>query len=221
MPVRARRLAAALLAIAALAGSAHAADPPVTMSRAEALDVLKRGDPQLKRRAVLWLGDVGTMDDVPILLAALRDDDEWVRAVSEQSIWSIWGRSGDAKVDALMRQGVQEMEAGLLEQAVATFTRVVRAKPAFAEGWNKRATVYWLLGNHKASLADCNEVMKRNPYHFGALAGYGQIWFALGDPQKSLDYFRKALALNPNMQGVALSIEGLERLLAEKRRRTI
>jgi tetratricopeptide (TPR) repeat protein len=221
MPVRARRLAAALLAIAALAGSAHAADPPVTMSRAEALDVLKRGDPQLKRRAVLWLGDVGTMDDVPILLAALRDDDEWVRAVSEQSIWSIWGRSGDAKVDALMRQGVQEMEAGLLEQAVATFTRVVRAKPAFAEGWNKRATVHWLLGNHKASLADCNEVMKRNPYHFGALAGYGQIWFALGDPQKSLDYFRKALALNPNMQGVALSIEGLERLLAEKRRRTI
>jgi len=218
MPVRARRLAAALLAIAALAGSAHAADPPVTMSRAEALDVLKRGDPQLKRRAVLWLGDVGTMDDVPILLAALRDDDEWVRAVSEQSIWSIWGRSGDAKVDALMRQGVQEMEAGLLEQAVATFTRVVRAKPAFAEGWNKRATVYWLLSNHKASLADCNEVMKRNPYHFGALAGYGQIWFALGDPQKSLDYFRKALALNPNMQGVALSIEGLERLLAEKRR---
>ena len=218
MPVRARRLAAALLAIAALAGPAYAADPPVSMSRAEALDVLKRGDPQLKRRAVLWLGDVGTMDDVPILLAALRDDDEWVRAVSEQSIWSIWGRSGDAKVDALMRQGVQEMEAGLLEQAVATFTRVVRAKPAFAEGWNKRATVHWLLGNHKASLADCNEVMKRNPYHFGALAGYGQIWFALGDPQKSLDYFRKALALNPNMQGVALSIEGLERLLAEKRR---
>lgn len=221
MRLHAIRLASALLVIAALAGPARAADPPVTMSRAEALDVLKRGDAQLKRRAVLWLGDVGTMDDVPVLLAALRDDDEWVRAVSEQSIWSIWGRSGDEKVDALMRQGVQEMQAGLLKQAAGTFTRVVRMKPAFAEGWNKRATVYWMLGNPKASLADCDEVMKRNPYHFGALAGYGQIWFALGEPEKSLDYFRRALALNPNMQGVALNVEGLEQLLAEKRRRTI
>ncbi|MCU0805622.1 MAG: tetratricopeptide repeat protein [Burkholderiales bacterium] len=186
-----------------------------------ALDVLKRGDPQLKRRAVLWLGDVGTMDDVPVLLVALRDDDEWVRAVSEQSIWSIWGRSGDDRIDALMRQGAQEMQAGLLKQAVATFTRVVKAKPAFAEAWNKRATAYWLLGDSKASLADCDEVMKRNPYHFGALAGYGQIWFARGEPEKSREYFRKALSLNPNMQGVALNIEGLEQLLAEKRRRTI
>jgi len=211
----------ALLLLAAFAGAVVAADPPVTMSRAEALEALDRGEPQLKRRAVLWLGDVGRMDDVPALLAALRDDDEWVRAVSEQSIWSIWSRSGDEKIDSLMRQGVQEMQAGLLEQAAATFTRVVRAKPAFAEGWNKRATVYWMLRDYKASLRDCDEVMKRNPYHFGALAGYGQIWFALGEPEKALDYFRKALALNPNMQGVALNIEGLEQLLAEKRRRTI
>jgi len=216
-----RSLAAAALLLAALVGPATAADPDVAMTRAEALDVLARGDPQLKRRAVLRLGDLGNMEDVPALLMALRDDDEWVRAVSEQSIWSIWSRSGDEKLDALLRQGVQEMQAGLLKQAVATFTRVVKAKPAFAEGWNKRATVYWMLGDYKASLRDCDEVMKRNPYHFGALAGYGQIWFALGEPEKSLEYFRRALALNPNMQGVALSIEGLEELLAQRRRRTI
>jgi tetratricopeptide (TPR) repeat protein len=221
MPFPVRLLVAALLVAATLLAPVRAADPPVTMSRAEALDVLKRGDPQLKRRAVLWLGDAGTMDDVPVLLVGLRDDDEWVRAVAEQSIWSIWGRSGDDRIDALMRQGVEEMQAGRLKQAVATFTRVIKAKPAFAEAWNKRATAYWLLGNSKASLADCDEVMKRNPYHFGALAGYGQIWFARGETEKSLEYFRKALALNPNMQGVALNIEGLEQLLAEKRRRTI
>ncbi len=216
-----RALAAVLLLASLLAGPTRGADPPVALSRDEALDALARGDPLLKRRAVLWLGDVGTMDDVPVLLAALRDDDEWVRAVAEQSVWSIWGRSGDEAVDGLMRQGTQEMEAGQLRQAVATFTRVIVAKPGFAEGWNKRATAHWLAGDYPASLADCDEVMQRNPYHFGALAGYGQIWFALGDPEKSLAYFRRALALNPNLQGVAVSIEGLERLIAERRRRTI
>ena len=216
-----RRLPGVLLLLAALAGAASAADPPATMSRAEALEVLKRDDPELRRHAALWLGNIGRMEDVPVLLAALRDDDELVRAVSEQSIWSIWSRSGDAKIDALMRQGTQEMQAGQLKQAIATFTRVIKAKPAFAEGWNKRATVYWMLGDYTASLKDCDEVVKRNPYHFGALAGYGQIWFQLGEPEKALDYFRRALALNPNMQGVALNIEGLEEILAQKRRRTI
>ncbi len=64
-------------------------------------------------------------------------------------------------------------------------------------------------------------MIKRNPQHFGALSGYGQIYFQLEDYDKSLEYFRRALAVNPNMGGVETNIQGIEELLREKRRRTI
>jgi len=72
-------------------------------------------------------------------------------------------RSGDDAVDQLFAVGVEQMSARLGEAAVETFTEVIRRRPEFAEGWNKRATVYYLLGEYAKSLADCDEVMKRNP----------------------------------------------------------
>src|SRR5205823_6190534 len=75
-------------------------------------------------------------------------------------------------------------------------------RPEFAEGWNKRATVYYLLGEYAKSLADCDEVLKRNPYHFGALSGYGMIYLQLDQPTRALEYFERALAVNPNLSSV-------------------
>ena len=71
------------------------------------------------------------------------------------------------------------------------------------------------------SLADCHEVMKRNPKHFGALSGYGQIYFRLEQYDKAIEYWRRALAVNPNMPGVEINIQGAEELLKEKRGKTI
>ena len=105
--------------------------------------------------------------------------------------------------------------------AVETFTKVIERKPEFAEAWNKRATVYFLIGEHEKSLKDCDEVMKRNPAHFGALAGYGQIYLRLDQPERALDYFRRALRVNPNLRGVAEMIPRLEQLLKERRKGTI
>jgi len=87
---------------------------------------------------------------------------------------------------------------------------VIELKPEFAEGWNKRATVYFLAGQYQRSLADCDQVIRRNPAHFGALSGYGQIYLHLGQPDKALEYFRRALAVNPNLDGVRSTIEALE-----------
>jgi tetratricopeptide (TPR) repeat protein len=95
---------------------------------------------------------------------------------------------------------------------------VIRRKPAFAEGWNKRATVLFLAGELKKSLADCDEVMKRNPNHFGALAGYGQIYFQLEQYEKAIEYWKRALKVNPNMDGVEKGIKSAEELLAERRK---
>ena len=114
-------------------------------------------------------------------------------------------------MDALYRLGMQQMSQGLAEDAVATFSRIIKMKPGFAEAWNKRATLYFLMGEHEKSLADCDEVMKRNPYHFGALAGYFQIYVQLEDFERALKYGYRALEINPNMEGVRRGIESIER----------
>ena len=94
-------------------------------------------------------------------------------------------------------------------------------RPAFTEAWNKRATVYFLLGEDDLSLQDCGEVLKRNPQHFGVLAGYGQIYLRKGDLPRALDYFDQALAINPNMGGVRASIDAIREILIKRGRRFI
>jgi len=188
-----------------------AADSPAP-SRAQALAALKKSDPQERRRGALSVGTVGRMDDAPALIAALRDPDDLVRAIAEESLWAVWSRSGDPRVDDLFKRGVTEMSSERLTEAIATFTRVIELKPDFAEGWNKRATVLYLAGDYRRSLADCDEVIKRNPQHFGALSGYGQIYLQLAQPDKALEYFRRALAVNPNLDGVQALVEQLEKL---------
>ena len=116
---------------------------------------------------------------------------------------------------------IEQMSAREGELAVKTFTEVIRRRPDFAEGWNKRATVYYLMGEYQKSLADCDEVMERNPYHFGALSGYGMIYLQLDQPAKALDYFQRALKVNPNLESVNETVEMLKPLLIQRRKDTI
>jgi tetratricopeptide (TPR) repeat protein len=194
---------------------AVAAEPKLT--RAQALQRLSDADAARRREAVARLGEVGVMADAKALVAQLRDTDEETRSGAEESLWKIWARSGDEKVDVQYRQGIRQMEAGLAKDAVATFSRIIELKPGFAEAWNKRATLYFLMGEHEKSLADCDEVMKRNPYHFGALAGYFQIYVQMEDFERALKYGRRALEVNPNMEGVRTGVEALERMLGRSR----
>jgi tetratricopeptide (TPR) repeat protein len=146
-----------------------------------------------------------------VLVRALRDEDWGVRTIVEHSLWQIWCRSGDAGVDALLQEGIQALERGALGEAVAMFTQVIEQAPEFAEGYNKRATVYYLMGEYAQSIADCEATVARNPYHFGALSGEGLCCLALGQLRKAQDLFRKALAVNPNMPEVERNLAGTER----------
>jgi tetratricopeptide (TPR) repeat protein len=208
------------LALGLLAAGA-AAQTKGPLSREQALADLKSPDLETRRRATAWLGEVGVLADAPALIDALRDDDEVVRVLAEHSVWQVWSRSGDAETDGLLQMGIEQMNRGDGAAAVDTFTKVIRRSPEFAEGWNKRATVYFLMGEHEKSLKDCDEVLKRNPAHFGALAGYGQIYLQLDQPERALAYFRRALRVNPNMEGVQQVIPRLEQLLTEQRKGTI
>ncbi len=203
----------ALLLVLVIATSASA-----QMSRDAALQALGQGDPEARRQAVTALGAMGTFDDVPKLAAALRDSDPLLRRLTERALWEVWSRSGERDIDRLFAVGVEQMNDQQGAAAVQTFSEIIRRKPEFAEGWNKRATVYYVLGEYAKSLADCDEVMKRNPYHFGALSGYGMIYMELNEPARALTYFERALAVNPNLESVAEAVQMLRRLLIQQRR---
>jgi len=215
--VRGATLALALV----LATAPAAAQSTSPATREQALENVAKGDVEARRQAVAALGDLGTMPDAPVLLQALRDEDEVVRALAETSLWQVWSRSGDPQIDALFRLGVEQMREGAAPAAIQTFTSIIEKKPEFAEGWNKRATIYYLTGEYDKSLRDCDEVIKRNPQHWGALAGYGQIYLALDKHDLALDYFQRALKVNPNLRSVEAAVAELKRLVIEKRKGTI
>jgi tetratricopeptide (TPR) repeat protein len=218
-PASLKQLAGAtLVVLAAFCAGTFAADGA---RREQAVTDLASPVAATREQACVVLGETGQGPDLPALMSALRDPAARVRQAAEDAIWKIWSRSGDAQVDHVFAAGVQQMQAGALREAAATFGKVIGMRPEFAEGWNKRATVYFLLGELDLSLKDCDEVVKRNPDHFGVLAGYGQIYLQKGDLGQSLDYFERALALNPNMDGVRASIEAIGRVLSRERRRYI
>ena len=210
-----------VLLAAALTLAAAPAFPEPPKSRGEALAALANAETTVRVEAIVWLANHGGMSDAPLLHERLRDESPIVREYAERGLWALWSRSGDAAVDQLMARGVGEMQAGSHKAAIATFSEVVKRKPDFAEGWNKRATVYYLAGDLKRSIADCDQVLKRNPGHFGALSGLGQIYFQLERYEDALAWFRRALEVNPNMLGVEFNIKGIEALLREKRGKQI
>ncbi|MEP7301825.1 MAG: tetratricopeptide repeat protein [Caldimonas sp.] len=203
------RLCALVLALAACAASA------APLSREQALRALDQVAASARVAAISRLAEVGRMADVDRLLVRLNDAEPEVRALAAAATWQIWSRSGDPAVDKLFALGLEQMRASAWDDALATFSTIVRKKPGFAEGWNKRATVLFLMGRHQESLKDCDEVLKRNRKHFGALAGAGQIHLQLGYPELALAFFRRAVEVNPDLEGPAEVIPMLEQLVRE------
>lgn len=214
-----RSLALACLA-APWAGRAWAEDmAPPAWGRTEALEALGSPEPDLRRRAAVLLGKVGLMSDTEALVAALRDEDEVVRGIAQSSLWALWSRHGDPEVDQLFTRGVEHMGWRRFAEAEETFSRIVARAPEFAEGWNKRATVRFLAGNLAGSAADCEETLARNPWHFGALSGAGMVAWRRGRPDAAEVWFERALAINPQLEGVASSLRQLRRERAARRDR--
>ena len=188
--------------------------------RDEALRAIDSAEPERRADAIRWIASHGTPDDAPVLQAHLTDTSVEVREVAESGLWQLWSHSGDEKIDALLARGVDEMRGGDLDTAIATFSSIIDRRPDFAEGWNKRATALFLAGDFRRSLADCNEVIKRNPAHFGALAGFGQIYFQLEQYERAIAFWQRALQVNPNLTGVEASIKATEQLIAQQRKRS-
>ena len=126
----------------------------------------------------------------------IAPDDASAKAI-EDRIWALWMVSGSDTCNLLMGRAKAAADGKDYGLAVKLLDAVIELRPDYAEGWNRRATVYYLQNDYQRSLEDIEQVLVREPRHFGALAGLGMIMQDLGDDKRALDAFRKALAVNP------------------------
>ena len=142
-------------------------------------------------------------------LAKATDSDTATRL--EQSILQTWMDSGSDTIDLLMSRAVIAMETKQYPLALEILDSVIEMKPNYAEGWNKRATLYYLIDDYGRSMHDIQMVLSLEPRHFGALSGLGLILQEVGQKAGALAAFRQALSVHPFLGNLQDNIDELVR----------
>ena len=130
----------------------------------------------------------------------------------EGTIWEIWTESENANVNRAMLIGIASMHAGQLGTALNKFNEVIQLAPDFAEGWNKRATIYYLMNKFDRSVNDIAQTLKLEPRHFGALSGLGLINQAIGQTKAAIKAFEHALDINPHLSGLKEKVTEMKKI---------
>lgn len=128
----------------------------------------------------------------------------------ERQIVAAWHRSGSDTIDLLAARAADSIQSKNYGVALQYLDTIVDADPGFVEGWNMRATVYFLIDEYELSLADIQQVLALQPRHFGALSGLGMIFRDLDEPGKALDAFRQVLSVHPFFGNARESIDKLK-----------
>ena len=146
-------------------------------------------------------GDHGR--NLDFLFGALKaaPDDVTAKAIEER-IWAAWTLSRSDTANLLMTRVKTAIEAHDLELAVRLLDSIVKVKPDYVEAWNRRATIFYMQKDYGRAVADIRQVLKREPRHFGALAGLGLILQDIGDDKQALEVYRRALAVYPRMERI-------------------
>ena len=182
-----------------------------------------------RRLIIVWLGVLLCFGSLPHARAAEPDERQRAARIdalfaelqttkdaargqaATAEIWQLWMQSGRAEIDALTGQAVAFMSVGALQAARDILDKVVALAPDYAEGWNKRATVLFMLDEHALSSADIDKVLAIEPRHFGALAGQGLIHIAAERWKEALAFMHRATAINPFLAERDTLIPALER----------
>jgi tetratricopeptide (TPR) repeat protein len=127
----------------------------------------------------------------------------------ENRIWAIWLASGSDTADLLMSRVKAAIEAKDTKLAIQLLGSIIDIRPDYIEAWNRRATLFFALKDYGRAMTDIQEVLNREPRHFGALAGLGMILEEVGEDKQALDAYRKALAVNPHMQKIPEHVKAL------------
>jgi tetratricopeptide (TPR) repeat protein len=181
------------------------------------LERLTQSESRMSRRAaVLALGLIGDYESNAAVGETLRDEDRGVRTLAENALRSLWRRVGGRQQQDLLAAAIRANSGRHYASAIARAGELLAQAPWFAEAWNQRAIAYYGCGLFPESIADCHQALDINPYHFGAAAGIGQCYLQLGRPALALESFRRALRLNPNLEGVRAHVSALERAKDKK-----
>ena len=157
---------------------------------------------EIRRAAVLALGLLADYQANAALGAALMDKDRTVRVLAKNAIRAVWTRAGD-QTDRSQLATIARLNAARRYQEVLKLADELLARnPGLAEAWNQRAFAHFALGHFAESIRDCNNALELNPYHFIAAAGMGRAYLELANPLAALESFRRALGLNPELQGI-------------------
>ena len=135
----------------------------------------------------------------------------------EQKIWNIWStHPTDQNLTSILSQGSELVLSQKYAEAVHIFTNLIKIDPTWAEAWNKRATVLYLLEDYEGSQKDIDEVLKLEQRHFGALAGQGLVNIKLKNYEKAIKSYQQALEIYPSMKSPEIMIKQIEALIKEE-----
>lgn len=168
----------------------------------------KRSEPSAKPPQAV-LGDRTRNLDFLFGALKLAPDDVTAKAIEER-IWAVWTASRSDTANLLMTRVKTAIEAKDLDLAITLLDAIVKIKPEYVEAWNRRATIYYMKKDYGHALADIRQVLKREPRHFGALAGFGLILQDIGDDKQALEVYRRALALYPRMERIPDLVKTLQ-----------
>jgi tetratricopeptide (TPR) repeat protein len=129
-------------------------------------------------------------------------------------IWGEWFQSGSASIDLMMQWSQKAMDDQKFDVALDFLDQVVTLQPKYAEGWNRRATVHYMMKNFGKSMSDIDQTLQLEPRHFGALSGLAQIMAATGHKQSALEAWQKVLAIYPMMRSAQNQVATLSEELA-------
>lgn len=133
-----------------------------------------------------------------------------VSTAIERKISVIWTQTPSKASEELMMNGIEAIQRGQLDLALKHFTSLVEGEPEFAEAWNKRATVHYMLGDYPEAIADIEKTLELEPRHFGALAGLGTIFAEIDQPEAARNVFQEVLELSPQSPGIKENIRKME-----------
>ena len=133
-----------------------------------------------------------------LFITLSSSSDEQVIRSTENQIWEIWFAHPNSDVERLMQIGVQRMNANRQTEALIIFSELVENFPDYAEAWNRRATLHYILGNYQESIDDIERVLSLEPRHFGALSGLGLVYLQLDQLRKAKEAFEDLIEVHPN-----------------------
>ena len=133
-----------------------------------------------------------------LFITLSSSSDKQVIRSTENQIWDIWFAHPNSDVERLMQIGVQRMNANRQSEAMIIFSQLVENFPDYAEAWNRRATLHYILGNYQESIGDIERVLSLEPRHFGALSGLGLVYLQLDQLRKAKGAFEDLIKVHPN-----------------------